>query len=160
MGWSILADAVLVLHGAFIAWATLGALAVWRWPVLVWAHLPALAWGVWIEASAGICPLTPLENALRHGDRTAPVEITLTEAGVLTVANEGPVVPSDTLSRLTRRFERVRFDRDGSGLGLAIVSAIAERIGGRLELKSPRPGRDSGFEARMVLGGNSSMRAS
>ncbi len=65
MGWSILADAVLVLHGAFIAWATLGALAVWRWPVLVWAHLPALAWGVWIEASAGICPLTPLENGLR-----------------------------------------------------------------------------------------------
>ena len=66
MGWSILADAVLVLHGAFITWATLGALAVWRWPVLVWAHLPALAWGVWIEASAGICPLTPLESVLRQ----------------------------------------------------------------------------------------------
>lgn len=66
MGWAILADAVLVLHGAFIAWATLGALAVWRWPRLVWVHLPALAWGVWIEASAGICPLTPLENVLRH----------------------------------------------------------------------------------------------
>jgi hypothetical protein len=66
MGWSILADMVLVLHGAFIAWAILGALAVWRWPVLVWAHLPALAWGVWIEASAGLCPLTPLETALRQ----------------------------------------------------------------------------------------------
>lgn len=66
MGWSILADAVLVLHGAFIAWATLGALAVWRWPRLVWAHLPALAWGVWIEASAGVCPLTPLEWTLRQ----------------------------------------------------------------------------------------------
>ena len=66
MGWSILADAVLVLHGAFIVWATCGALALWRWPRLVWVHLPALAWGVWIEASAGICPLTPLENALRN----------------------------------------------------------------------------------------------
>jgi hypothetical protein len=66
MGWSILADAVLVLHGAFIVWATLGALTVWRWPRLLWAHLPALAWGVWIEASAGICPLTPLENSLRQ----------------------------------------------------------------------------------------------
>ena len=66
MGWSVLADALLLLHGVFIAWATLGALAVWRWPRLVWAHLPALAWGVWIEASAGICPLTPLENALRQ----------------------------------------------------------------------------------------------
>ena len=66
MGWSILADGVLVLHGAFIVWATLGALAVWRWPMLLWAHLPALAWGIWIEVTAGICPLTPLENALRH----------------------------------------------------------------------------------------------
>ncbi len=66
MGWSILADGVLVLHGAFIVWATFGALAVWRWPRLIWAHLPALAWGIWIEATAGICPLTPLEMALRH----------------------------------------------------------------------------------------------
>ena len=66
MGWSILADTVLVLHGAFIAWATLGALVVWRWPQLVWLHLPALAWGIWIEATAGLCPLTPLENALRQ----------------------------------------------------------------------------------------------
>jgi hypothetical protein len=66
MGWSILADTVLVLHGAFIVWATFGALAVWRWPRLLWAHLPALAWGIWIEASAGLCPLTPLEMALRH----------------------------------------------------------------------------------------------
>jgi hypothetical protein len=66
MGWAILADALLVLHGAFIVWATFGALAVWRWPKLAWAHLPALAWGVWIEATAGICPLTPLENLLRQ----------------------------------------------------------------------------------------------
>ncbi|MEO7853305.1 MAG: DUF2784 domain-containing protein [Rubrivivax sp.] len=66
MGWSILADAVLVLHGAFIAWVALGALAVWRWPRLAWGHLPALAWGIWIEASAGLCPLTPLEVALRQ----------------------------------------------------------------------------------------------
>jgi hypothetical protein len=65
MGWSILADAVLVLHGAFIAWAALGGLAALRWPAAAWAHLPALAWGVWIEATAGLCPLTPLESWLR-----------------------------------------------------------------------------------------------
>ena len=65
MGWSILADMVLVLHGVFIAWVALGALAVLRRPRLAWAHLPALAWGVWIEASAGLCPLTPLEIGLR-----------------------------------------------------------------------------------------------
>lgn len=61
-----LADAVLVIHGLFIVWAALGAIAVWRWPKLAALHLPALAWAVWIETSGGICPLTPLENSLRR----------------------------------------------------------------------------------------------
>ena len=62
----LLADAVLVVHGLFIVWAALGAVAVWRWPKLTLLHLPALAWAVWIEVSGGICPLTPLENSLRR----------------------------------------------------------------------------------------------
>ncbi|MFP5399858.1 MAG: DUF2784 domain-containing protein [Gammaproteobacteria bacterium] len=62
----ILADAVLALHALFIVWVAAGALAVWRWPRLAWLHLPALAWGLWIEASGGLCPLTPLEVALRR----------------------------------------------------------------------------------------------
>ena len=67
MRWpAALADGVLVLHGLFIVWAALGALAVWRWPRLAWLHLPALAWAMWIEASGGVCPLTPLENSLRR----------------------------------------------------------------------------------------------
>ena len=61
-----LADAVLVIHGLFIVWAAVGAIAVWRWPKLAALHLPALAWAVWIETSGGICPLTPLENSLRR----------------------------------------------------------------------------------------------
>jgi len=28
--------------------------------------VPALAWGCWVELSGQICPLTPLENYLRH----------------------------------------------------------------------------------------------
>ena len=46
---SWVADAVLVLHGLFIAWVVLGALAVWRRPRLAWLHLPCAAWGVAIE---------------------------------------------------------------------------------------------------------------
>jgi hypothetical protein len=61
-----LADAVLVFHLAFIAFATLGALAVWRWPRLAWVHVPALAWAAFVVLSGGICPLTPLENSLRQ----------------------------------------------------------------------------------------------
>ena len=60
------ADAVLVLHGLFIAWVLLGGLAVLRWPSPAWVHLPAAAWGVWIEWAGGLCPLTPLEWALRE----------------------------------------------------------------------------------------------
>lgn len=66
MGPAVLADGVLVMHGLFIVWAAVGALAVWRWPRLALLHLPALAWAVWIEASGGVCPLTPLENSLRR----------------------------------------------------------------------------------------------
>jgi hypothetical protein len=61
-----LADALLIVHGSFIAWAVLGAFAVLRWPGLAWLHLPALAWAVWISATAGICPLTAWEWALRE----------------------------------------------------------------------------------------------
>lgn len=66
MGGGLAADAVLVFHGLFIVWAALGAIAVWRRPRLAWLHLPALAWAIWIEASGGVCPLTPLENSLRR----------------------------------------------------------------------------------------------
>lgn len=66
MGSGLLADAVLVAHGMFIAWALLGGFLVVRWPWLAALHLPALAWGLWIEASGGLCPLTPLENSLRR----------------------------------------------------------------------------------------------
>ena len=44
MIYRILADAVLILHFAFIAFALLGGLLVWRWPGLAWLHLPAAAW--------------------------------------------------------------------------------------------------------------------
>lgn len=59
------ADAVLVLHLGFIVFALLGAaLAVrWRWLPLV--HLPAAAWGVFIELTGRVCPLTYLENHFR-----------------------------------------------------------------------------------------------
>lgn len=61
----ILAGAVVALHLAFVLFVALGGLLVWRWRRLAWAHLPAVAWGVWIELSGGVCPLTPLENHLR-----------------------------------------------------------------------------------------------
>jgi len=59
--------AAVARYAYFFAAAAL-ALAglVWRWRRLAWAHLAALAWGVWIELSGGVCSLTPLENRLRR----------------------------------------------------------------------------------------------
>lgn len=66
MGYSIAADAVMLFHFCFIAFALAGSLLVLRWFRVIWLHLPALAWGAWIEASGRICPLTPLENHFRE----------------------------------------------------------------------------------------------
>lgn len=101
--------------------------------------------------AAGILCRNLVENALRHGDGDAPVEVTLTAEGDLIVANDGPVVPPDSLARLTERFQRAGGASDGSGLGLSIIAAIAERIGSPLKLASPRPGARTGFEARIRL---------
>ena len=65
MGYRIAADAVLLVHGIFILFAVLGGLLVARHRWIAWMHIPAAAWAAWIEISGGICPLTPLENALR-----------------------------------------------------------------------------------------------
>ena len=65
MTFRVLADAVLVLHLAFITFVVLGGWLVLRWPRLAWLHLPAVAWGVWVSLAGRVCPLTPLENRLR-----------------------------------------------------------------------------------------------
>lgn len=61
-----LADAVLVLHLAFILFVVLGGFLLRRFPRLVWLHLPAVIWGAAIEFAGWICPLTPVENHLRR----------------------------------------------------------------------------------------------
>ena len=63
---SFLADLILVGHLGIIAFAVFGALWALRWGWAPLVHLPVLAWAAYIELSAGICPLTPLENSLRQ----------------------------------------------------------------------------------------------
>jgi hypothetical protein len=61
----ILADVVVVAHFAFILFVLCGGLLALHRGWLCLLHLPAAAWGVFLEVSGGLCPLTPLENALR-----------------------------------------------------------------------------------------------
>jgi len=60
-----LADLVLVVHLTFVLFVVLGGLLVLRWPRAAWLHVPAAIWGVLIEYTGWICPLTPLENSFR-----------------------------------------------------------------------------------------------
>lgn len=63
--YKLFVDALVAFHFAFVAFVIVGGLLVLRWRRVMWLHLPAVAWGIWIELSGGICPLTPLENQLR-----------------------------------------------------------------------------------------------
>ena len=65
------ADAVLLLHLAFIVFAVLGGLLIVWWRVVLFLHLPAFVWGVFVELTGRICPLTSIENTLRIKAGTA-----------------------------------------------------------------------------------------
>ena len=56
----------MLLHLLFVVFVALGALLVLRYPWLAMLHLPAVAWGAWIEITGSACPLTFLENDLRR----------------------------------------------------------------------------------------------
>lgn len=99
----------------------------------------------------GILVRNIVENALRHGRESAPVEVSLDEKGVLHVVNDADVVPPDMLARLADRFERGGKTNEGSGLGLAIVRTICERADGSLHLYSPARNRPRGFEVSVAV---------
>lgn len=65
MNYRALADLVLVVHLAFVLFVVLGGLLVLKWTRVAWLHVPAAIWGVLVEYSGWICPLTPLESSLR-----------------------------------------------------------------------------------------------
>jgi len=65
MLYRLAADAVLLLHFAFILFVLFGALAAARWRWMPLLHLPAATWGFAVELTGSICPLTYLENHWR-----------------------------------------------------------------------------------------------
>ncbi len=88
-----------------------------------------------------------LENAIRHNDDRAVVEIATgvdAEWSDVTVENTGPVVPAWALERLFEPFSRIEEIRTAEasehhGLGLSIVRSIANVHEARVEAK-PREG--------------------
>jgi hypothetical protein len=70
----ILADTVVVVHLAFIAFVAIGGLIAWRRPKVLWLHVPAVVWAAGIVTIGYPCPLTSLEDDLRSraGERVYP----------------------------------------------------------------------------------------
>ncbi|WP_217214467.1 ATP-binding protein [Streptomyces sp. AC550_RSS872] len=82
-----------------------------------------------------------IENAVRHGDGTVTIDITATtspregeDTGTsVTVSDEGPGIPEESMNRVFTRFWRGS-KRGGTGLGLYIVKGIVEAHGGAVEV--------------------------
>jgi nitrate reductase gamma subunit len=63
---AFLADAVLIVHLAFVVFVVAGGLFALKWPWVAWLHVPSAAWGAAVEFGGWICPLTPLEDRFRE----------------------------------------------------------------------------------------------
>ncbi|MEV6263701.1 PAS domain-containing sensor histidine kinase [Streptomyces sp. NPDC051784] len=96
-----------------------------------------------------------LENAVRHGEGTVTIEIApapapgkIDESGTaVTVSDEGPGIPEESMSRVFTRFWRGS-KRGGTGLGLYIVKGIVEAHGGTITVDRAPGG---GAEFRFIL---------
>ncbi len=110
MLFRLAADVVVALHFGFIVFVVAGGFLVWRWRRLAWVHLPVAAWGALIEFTGWICPLTPLENALR---RRAG------EAGYAGGFIEHYVIPIIYPAGLTPRLQIIL------GIAVLVVNAVA-----------------------------------
>ena len=56
----------MVFHLVFILYVIAGALLIFKWPKTLWLHLPSCIWGMTVEFTGWICPLTPWEILLRR----------------------------------------------------------------------------------------------
>jgi signal transduction histidine kinase len=78
-----------------------------------------------------------LENASKWAKSRVFVSARNGDGAVrLTIADDGPGVPSDMLAELGQRGARLDAQTTGTGIGLAIVKEIIEAYGGRLLLRN------------------------
>jgi hypothetical protein len=60
--YELAADFALIVHFAFIIFVVFGGLLFFVLTKIIYFHLPALFWGIYIELTDSVCPLTHLEN--------------------------------------------------------------------------------------------------
>ena len=60
--YELLANFTLIIHLIFILFVIFGGLLFYTFSKIIYFHLPALSWGIYMELTNSICPLTYLEN--------------------------------------------------------------------------------------------------
>jgi signal transduction histidine kinase len=125
-----------------------------------WAEVAPRAWRLgeildvtWIRAALDAL----LENAVQYTEDRARIELSARGEGhvvVISVADEGLGIASESLARVFERFARSDASRSrregGAGLGLSLVAAVARAHGGTCTARSV-VGRGSVFELRIPL---------
>ena len=66
MVYRVLADLVMIVHGAMLIFFVIGGFLAWRWPRVAWAHLTIAGWNLLIVLLDFNCPVTALEKELRR----------------------------------------------------------------------------------------------
>ena len=74
--YEMFANITLILHFVFILFIIFGGLFFFIFSKIIYIHLPALLWGIYVELSNSMCPLTYLENWF------------LNKAGIKTYSND------------------------------------------------------------------------
>ena len=60
--YELAADLTLIVHFAFIIFVVFGGILFLISTKIIYVHVPALIWGIYIELTHSICFLTHLEN--------------------------------------------------------------------------------------------------
>jgi two-component system sensor histidine kinase RegB len=92
-----------------------------------------------------------LKNALQASPAGSRVDLRFQVAGAevrVEVADRGAGIPPDVLARVGEPFFTTKMPGEGMGLGLFLTRALAEQLGGALDLES-QPGK--GTTARLRL---------
>tara|TARA_Y100001935_G_C17123696_1_gene417044 strand:- start:11 stop:418 length:408 start_codon:yes stop_codon:yes gene_type:complete len=64
--YELFANFTVIIHLIFILFVVFGGLLFFIFSKIIFIHIPALLWGIYIELTNYICPLTYLENWLLY----------------------------------------------------------------------------------------------
>jgi signal transduction histidine kinase len=100
-----------------------------------------------------------VENAVNYSPEDSEVRLGAAQANgsyMITVADSGPGIPTEDLTRVFERFYRVDKSRSrpgGTGLGLAIVKHLVELHGGEA-VAANRPEGGAVFTVKLPVAGS------